>query len=774
MTGPGQVGPIRFGSFELNVRSGELRKGHTRIKLQDQPLRLLIALLNRPGDVVSREDLRQALWPSDTFVDFEHGLGVAVSKLRLALSDDPEKPRYVETLPRRGYRFIFPITLSPPTPAGENANCTHAEAKPVRRAIRFSRVAVLAGSIALLGTALSMWWFLSRRKHPLTDKDSIVLADFTNRTGDPVFDGTLRQGLAVQLEQSPFLSIISDVQIRETLELMGQKPDAELTPAVAREVCQRTSSAVVLDGTIAEIGSWYQLILRASNCVDGKSIASDEVLAKDKDSVLDTLSRASSDIRKRLGESRDTIQKYDAPLQQVTTPSLDALKAFSLSEAIPQQQGVDSGLPFLKRAVELDPHFALAYVQLSDAYDAVGESELASEYAQKAFDNRAQASERERLLIIETYYYASLGDTDRELSVYPVWQQTFPREASPWVDSSATHISLGDYERALQEAQQAIRLAPNSYVPYLNAGTALLCLNRLEEAEQLARRAVGRGIDAPALHLLLYQIAFLENNEKELRAQLALLLGTPDSGAALALFAQSDTEAYFGRLRSSLEYSSKGVAIARRVQFNELAAQGRIIDALREAEFGDPGGARQAATSALTVSSGRNAKLPTALALARAGDVARAQALADELDKRFPSNTPMQRFWLPAIRASIELDRKNPAGALLVLRDASDVGEVNSLGANLYPAYIRGQAYLGTHQGKEAAGEFQKFLDHSGLVVNSSLAALARLGLARAYSLQGDKMKTLKAYQDFFTLWKDADLDIPILKQAKAEYAKLN
>jgi eukaryotic-like serine/threonine-protein kinase len=769
MMGPGQVGPIRFGNFELNVRSGELRKGHTRIKLQDQPLRLLIALLNRPGDVVSREDLRQALWPSDTFVDFEHGLGVAVSKLRLALSDDPEKPRYVETLPRRGYRFIFPVTLSPPTPAGENGNCTHAEAKPVRQAIRFSRVAVLAGSIALLGTAL-MWWFLSLPKHPLTDKDSIVLADFTNRTGDPVFDGTLRQGLSVQLEQSPFLSIISNEQVRETLELMSQKPGAELTPAVAREVCQRTSSAVVLDGTIAQIGSRYQLTLRASNCVDGKSIVSDAVLANDKNGVLDALSRASSDIRKKLGESRDTIQKYDAPLQQATTPSLDALRAFSLSAARP----MDSGLPFLERAVELDPHFAVAYVQLSDVYDAAGESELASEYAQKAFDNRAQASERERLNIIEAYYYATLGDTDRELSVYPVWQQTFPREAGPWVDSSATHISLGDYERALQEAQQAIRLAPNSYVPYSNAGTALLCLNRLGEAEQLARRAVGRGINAPALHLLLYQIAFLENNEKELRAQLALLLGTPDSGAALALFAQSDTEAYFGRLRSSLEYSTKGVAIARRVRFNELAAQGRTIDVLREAEFGDSGGARQAATMALTVSSGRNAKLLTALALARSGDVARARALADELDKRFPSNTPMQRYWLPAIRASIELDRKNPAGALLVLRDASDVGDVNSLGANLYPAYIRGQAYLGIHRGKEAAAEFQKFLDHSGIVLNSSLGPLARLGLARAYSMQGDKMRTLKAYQDFLTLWKDADPDIPILKQAKAEYAKLN
>ena len=417
---------------------------------------------------------------------------------------------------------------------------------------------------------------------------------------------------------------------------------------------------------------------------------------------------------------------------------------------------MDSGLPFLKRAVELDPHFAFAYVQMSAVYDALGESELASEFAQKAFDNRVQASERERLLIIEMYYYATVGDIDRELSVYPVWQQTYPREAGPWVDSSATHILLGDYDRALQEAQQAVRLAPNSYVPYSNGSTALLCQNRREEGEQLTRRALGRGLDAPALHLLLYQIGFLKNNEQEMRSQLAPLSATPDSSDALALFAQSRTEAYSGRLRSSLELSNKGVEIARRVHFNELAAQGKIADALHEAEFGDPGMARQAVTMALTISSGRRAKLLTALALARSGDIARAQALGDEFERRFPSNMWMQRYWLPTIRASIELYRKNPAKALLVLRDVSyELGDVGIVGDNLYPVYIRGQAYLGTHKGKEAAAEFQKFLDHSGIVLNSPLGALSRLGLARAYSLQGDKARTLKAYQDFLAIWKD-------------------
>lgn len=777
---------IAFDNFEVDLRSGEVRKNGVRIRLQAQPFKLLVLLLKNAGDVVTREEICRELWTDDTFVDFEHSLAAAVNKIRESLGDAADNPRYIETLPKRGYRFVGKIRPEAPVvmpareaqehielqpvaaPASrENGDSTWAETAGKTR--RFTRQ---AGSVVALAAvmAISASWIFYKKPLALTAKDTIVVADFTNATGDPVFDGALRQGLAVQLEQSPFLSILSDQRIQETLQRMGRKPDSGLTPEMAREVCQRTSSGVVLDGTIAHIGSRYQLTLRASNCVDGKSIASDEVLAKDKDSVLDALSTASSDIRKKLGESLASIQKYDAPLEQATTSSLEALKAFSLSVPHP----MDSGIPFLKRAVELDPHFAIAYVQLSDVYDAAGESELASEYAQRAFDNRAQASERERLNILETYYYATLGDTDRELSVYPVWQQTYPREAGPWVDSADAHNSLGEYDLALREAQQAVRLAPHGYTPYGNGCTALLGLNRREEAEQLARQALGRGVDAPALHLLLYQIAFLKNDQKEMQSQLVPLSATADSGAALALFAQARTEAYAGRLRNSLGLSDQGVEIARRVHFNELAAQGKIAEALIQAEFGDPRRATQTVAAALTISSGRNAMLLGALALARSGDPVRAQALANQLDQRFPSNTRMQRYWLPAIRASIALDRGNPAKALLVLRDVSfEFGDMSIVGDNLYPAYLRGQAYLGTHQGKEAAAEFQKFLDHSGVVLNSPLGALARLQLARAYAMQGDAAKAKAAYQDFLTLWKDAEVEIPVLTAAKAEYAKL-
>src|SRR5579862_545228 len=776
---------IAFDNFEVDLRSGEVRKNGVRIRLQAQPFKLLVLLLKSAGDVVTREEICRELWTEDTFVDFDHSLAAAVNKIRESLGDSADNPRYIETLPKRGYRFVGKIRPEAPVVMPAREAQEHIELQPVAapakrengdstwtagvgKRRRFTRQA--ASGIALMAVmAIAVSWIYNRKPHALTPKDTIVVADFTNATGDPVFDGALRQGLSVQLEQSPFLSILADEQVQETLERMGRKPDAGLTPEIAREVCQRTSSGVVLDGTIAQIGSRYQLTLRASNCADGKSIASDEVLAKNKDSVLDALSMASSDIRKKLGESLASIQKYDAPLQQATTSSLEALRALSLSVPHP----MDSGLPFLKRAVELDPHFAVAYVQLSDVYDAAGESELAAEYAQKAFDNRAQASERERLNILETYYYATLGDTDRELSVYPVWQQTYPREAGPWVDSSDAHNSLGEYELALQEAQQAIQLAPNGYTPYNNACSALLGLNRREDAEQLARQALGRGVDAPALHLLLYQIAFLENNEKEMQSQLVPLSGTADSGAALALFAQARTEAYAGRLRNSLELSNKGVEIARRAQFHELAAQGKIAEALLEAEFGDPRRATEMASAALTISSGRNAMLLGALAFARSGDTVRAQALANELDRRFPSNTRIQRYWLPTIRASIELYRKNPAKALLVLRDVSyELGDLSIVGDNLYPVYIRGQAYLGNHEGKEAAAEFEKFLEHSGIVLNSPLGVLARLGLARAYSQQNDKAKAVRAYQDFLAIWRDADPGLPLLKAAKAEYAR--
>jgi DNA-binding winged helix-turn-helix (wHTH) protein/tetratricopeptide (TPR) repeat protein len=749
------------------LQSGELRKGPVRIRLQEQPLRVLTALLNKPGKVVSREELRQELWPSETFVDFEHGLSVAVNKLQQALSDDPDEPRYVETLPKRGYRFILPVSLPQPTAAEENGHATRAGTEPGGKVQRFTRVVVLAGSVALLGTVISARWFLPREERALTEKDTIVLADFTNTTGDAVFDGALRQGLSTQLEQSPFLSIIPDDRIQETLRMMGQKPDAKLTPEITREVCQRTSSAAVLDGSIAQIGTQYEITLKAVNCSNGNVLASTGVRASHKNHVLDSLGRAASKIRSKLGESRTSIRTYDVPLVQVTTSSLEALKLFSVYA---RGGGLVSPVPVLQRAIELDPNFAAAYAQLSDAaYDA-GEAELASEYAQKAFDLR----ERERLNISATYYGATLGDLELELRSWEVLQQIYPRDWGPWNNSASTRSSLGDYARALKDGQEALQLDPNKMNPYINAGCALLSLGRSEEAKEVAKHALARGFDVPDIHILIYRAAFLDGDAQAMEIQMAPLLAKEGEEAFDPLWEQSTTEAYFGRLKNSRAFSRRAREAVSGKNLNELTAMIQDAESLREAEFGDSGRAKQHAAAALALSSGRNAKIFTALALARAGDPARALVLADELNSRFPSNTLIQKYWLPTIRGAIELALNNPSRALDALKGVSyELGNNGVLASNLYPVYIRGQAYLGTHQGKEATSEFQEFLDHRPIVLNSPLGALAHLGLARAYSIQSEKSKARSAYQEFLSTWKDADSDIPILKQAKAEYAKL-
>ena len=771
MTGLRQASTIRFGAFELDLQSGELRKGRIRIRLQEQPLRVLTALLNKPGKVVSREELRQELWPSETFVDFEHGLSVAVNKLRQALSDDPDKPRYVETLPKRGYRFILPVGLPQPTAAEENEHATRAGTEAGGKVRRFTRVVVLAGSVALLGTVISAKWFLPREERALTEKDTIVLADFTNTTGDAVFDGALRQGLSTQLEQSPFLSIVPDDHIQETLRMMGQKPDAKLTPEITREVCQRTSSTAVLDGSIAQIGAQYELTLKAVNCSNGNVLASTEVRASNKNHVLDSLDRAASKIRSKLGESRISIKTYDVPLVQVTTSSLEALKLFSVYA---RGGGLVSPVPVLQRVVELDPNFAAAYAQLSDAaYDA-GEAELASEYAQKAFDLRDRVSERERLNISATYYGATLGDSELELRSWEVLQQIYPRDWGPWNNSASTRSSLGDYARALKDGQEALQLDPNKMNPYINAGCALLSLGRSEEAKEVAKQALARGFDIPDIHILIYRAAFLDGDTKTMEIQMAPLLAKEGEEAFDPLWEQSTTEAYFGRLKNSRAFSKQALQAVSGKNLNELTAMIQAAESLREAEFGDSGRAKQYVAAALALSSGRNAKIFTALALARAGDPARALVFADELNSRFPSNTLMQKYWLPTIRGAIELALNNPSRALDALKGvAYELGNNGVLATNLYPVYIRGQAYLGTHQGKEATAEFQKFLDHRPIVLNSPLGALAYLGLARAYSIQSEKSKARSAYQEFLSTWKDADSDIPILKQAKVEYAEL-
>jgi DNA-binding winged helix-turn-helix (wHTH) protein/tetratricopeptide (TPR) repeat protein len=757
---------LRFGTFEVDVRAGELRKQGVRIKLQEQPFHVLTVLLQRPGEVVTREELRNQNWPADTFVDFDNSLNTAINKLREALGDSADNPRFIETLPRRGYRFIAPVTGVDGTTRGTPTGVSAAAAPLSRKIVVAAAIAVLAA-----GIAGGLLWRARQARH-LTEKDTIVLGDFANSTGDAVFDGTLREGLSVMLEQSPFLSLVSKEGIHQTLGMMERPANTRLTPEITREVCQRTSSAAALDGSIALIGTRYTLILKAVNCANGDLLVSTEAQANDKSHVLDALGKAASEMRRRLGESLSTVQKYNTPLEQATTSSLEALQAYNFSGNTDNDA---AALAFLQRATQLDPNFAMAYWQMTVPYTIIGETALSAKSARKAFELRAGLSEREKLYIEVDYYHYITGDLINARRSAEVGDQTYPRELFCSTLGSFSN-ALGQYETGLKEHLKALRLAPNDPIAYRNIAFTYLLSNRVEEAEATGKEAHAKGLDS-RLAPVLYGIAFYRNDASEMARQAASATGKANDGELL-LALEADTAAYFGHPRKAREFSRQAADSAGRAGEKETAAGYYAVSALREALFGNADRAGQQAILAKGRASGRDMDYGLALALAYAGDAGQAQALADDLGKRFPEDTIVQFNYLPALRAKLALLRSNSQQALDSLQAAAPY----ELGLpaysfynwpNLYPVYVRGEAYLAARQGNEAAAEFQKILDHRGIVLNEPIGALAHLQLGRAFAMQGDTAKSRAAYQDFLTLWKDADPDIPILIAAKAEYAKL-
>jgi len=651
-----------------------------------------------------------------------------------------------------------------------------AERQPGKKSIPFGMTAAATAVIVILG--LSGWLFFSRRAHALSDKDTIVLGDFTNTTNDPVFDGALRQGLSVQLEQSPFLSIISDQKIQQTLQMMGQRPDAKLTAPLTREICQRTASAGVLEGSIAQIGAQYLLTLRAANCIDGESLASTEAQASDKNHVLDALGKTVSEIRNKLGESLSTVQKLDTPLEQASTPSLEALQDFSSGAKVQSTVGQAASLPFFKRAIEIDPNFALAYAHLGIAYTSIGEPSIAAAYTRKAYELRDRTSEAENYFISALFHKEVTGNIEKAADSCKLWIESYPRAEMPHVYlAGAIYPVIGQYEKAAEEAKEAIRLKPDFSVSYAFLMYNYTSLNRLDEAKIAFGETVARKVFNPMYLPALYQIAFLQNDAMAMAQQVARSAGQPAAEDEL-LSLEADTAAYSGRLKEAREFSRQAMDSAERAQEKEVAAMYFTLSALREALFGNADGAQRRATSSLQHSTGRDVQFGAALALAYAGDGARAQALADDLGKRFPEDTLVQLNFLPTLRAKSSVSRGNASEAIETLRAAAptELGQTtfSTYGWNvMYPVFVRAEAYLATHEGNEAAVEFRKILYHPGVVVNQPIGALAHLGLARAYMLQSETAKAKAAYQDFLTLWKDADSDIPVLKQAKAEYGRL-
>jgi eukaryotic-like serine/threonine-protein kinase len=636
------------------------------------------------------------------------------------------------------------------------------------RSARFRWAVISGATILVVGLALAGFLLHSRRMDSLTAKDTIVLADFTNNTGDAIFDGTLTQGLSVQLEQSPFLSIISDEQVQQTLQMMGQKPDAKLTPKIARELCLRTGSAAVLDGSIAQIGQQYLLTLKAVNCANGESLASTEAKASDKNHVLDALGKTASEMRRKLGESLDTVQKFDTPSEQATTPSLEAWQAYSLAVRKLHAMDYSGAIPLWQRAIDLDLHFALAYAGLGFSYLELGDTALAAENFTTAYNMRDQVSEREKFLISDGYYRGVTGDLDKLVQNSELWVQTYPRDSAVFNELGAAYGMSGQPEKSLAAFIEAARFAPKSAMWNGNLAINYIALNRFEEARATIQKAQSQNVDSPYFRILLYQIDFLRNDAAGMEDQAAMSMGGPIEDQMLA--AESDTAAYSGQLSKADALTKRAVDSAVRLQVKQNAAGYLAEAALRDALLGI-GRVKYLAATALQTSTDRDTQAVVALALALSNNRRQAQGLANVLAKRFPEDTIARFYYLPMIHAAIALDDVQNSKAIDALRPASRYEFIPQ--ASLFASYLRGTAYLDAPQGVLAANEFQRILDHPGMVTNGPIGALAHLQLGRAYALTGDTAKAKTSYQDFLALWKDADPDVPVLRQAKVEYAKL-
>ncbi len=642
---------------------------------------------------------------------------------------------------------------------------------------RSSKLLIAGGLIvAIVLLAVGVYYWHSHASAKLTEKDTIVLADFANSTGDAVFDDTLKQALAVNLGQSPFLNIVSEDKVHHTLETMGQQSAQHVSNDLAREICQRAGAKASIDGSISGLGTQYVISLNAVNCATGDTLARRQSEAPSKERILDALSDAASKLRSDLGESLSSVQKYDVPLADATTTSLEALKTLSIGQRTSREKGTSQSIPFMKRAVELDPNFAMAYTSLSTSYYNLNQIDLSIAAIKKAFELRDRVTERERSHITTLYYDIATGELEKATEGYKQWLQIYPRDATVHGNLANEFMVAGKYQDAV-EAERPQLAGDPTVVDFLNLAASYSGLNRFDEAQGAINDAFARKLDDPVIHENLYTLDFLRGDTAKMEHEVSLSAGKP-GWEDLILFQHSNTPAFHGRIGDARSLSRRAADASLRADLKEPAALWLADAALREAAFGNREQARQFTNESQKIApNSRDAQILIALAFARGGDGARALAIADDLNRRFPVNTIVQAVWLPTIRAQVESIRGSGAKAVDLLQTATtyELGEgIGSLNfVCILPAYVRGEAYLGAKQASAAAAEFHKILDHRGLVSNCWTGALAHLGLARAYALSGDTTKARTNYQDFLALWKDADPTVPILQQAKSEYAKL-
>jgi eukaryotic-like serine/threonine-protein kinase len=651
------------------------------------------------------------------------------------------------------------------------AAASQAVAGPMAKQRTAPRVAlVVVAALCLLSLAATTAVWSTRRAPKLTEKDTVVLADFQNTSGDVVFDTVLKQALTVELGQSPFLNLMPDKKTNETLRLMGRSAGERLTLDVAQEVCVRTGSKALVAGSISIFGTKFLVSLNAVACGDGAMLASAQAEAGTKEDVLEALSRAASRLRMELGESLPSIRKYDVPMQATTT-SFEALQSLSLANRVARIEGDAASIPLVERALEYDPQFAMAYVALARRYNNLDEPQLSLENSRRAYELRDRVTERERLQISAMYLRAT-GDLDSLNKILEVWKVEYPHDGGPHGRLCANYQFIGQYEKALAECQEALRLAPEDNSNYDNLAADYMNLNRYDESS-------GTCAEAYAHHLscaVAYDLDFLRGDMAGMMRELSAATGKPGEEDAL-LSAHANTLAFHGQLQQARDFSSRATAAALHSGLKESSSLWRVNAALWEAELGETARAQRAVNEAFELAPSRNTKVLGAIALARIGQTAKAGQLVRQLERSDADNTLLNIYWLPVIHAAIELKRGRSSNALAVLKTAAPYElaqpSPNEIGT-LYPVYLSGQAYLTAHNGPAAAEEFQKIIDHAGIVGNFVTGALAHLGLARAYALEGQTDKGRAAYQNFFALWENADPDVPVLKQAQAEYAKLH
>ncbi len=750
---------LLFDDFTVHRRERSLRKRGARLRLHGQAFDILLMLLDRPGQVVTREELKGTLWPRTTFVDVENGLNAAVKRLRHTLGDSAESPRYIETLPRVGYRFLGEVS------AGTSAPQPAVSAPGPRGRRRWLPAGI---AVVIAGLVVAAVWYVSPPRGGLSDADLVLVSDLVNTTGDPVFDGTLKRAVLVKLGESPHFNVLNEPNLRATLRLMERPPSTRLVPPLDREVCQRAGAKVVIGGAIAALGDSYTLSLEARNCLSGELVAHEEGRASGRERVLPTLGDMLPPFRRRLGESLATIERFNTPIAQATTASLSALKAYAMGDEDRLQDKEEESLAFYKMAVELDPQFAIAWTRLAAVYRILGHYDLSREAMARAFQLREHVSEKEQLYIAAHYYVDYVRDYSKAIQTYELWTQIYPRDWIPYNNLADAAALSGLYDKAIPAGEQALRLNPNSWFAYGTLANAYLRAGRYAEARAICDRAAVEHHVAPLVAMTAARIPYVLGDRAAIDAEIAAAAGPQQDQLVVVYVAQATSG--LARLKQARQLYGRALQAALERGEREYAANNAYDESLAEAELGDAAGAKADVARALEWNPDPAAGVYAALTLARVGETQQAAALAKAADVR-PDDTLHNAVALPAARAAIALAQHEPQRAIEALRAALtyDLSEV----ANGETLYLRGVAYLELGSPQAAAGQFQRLIDNHGSAL-TVYWPLAHLGLARAYAADGKPQQALEMYRSLLGVWSDADTGLPVLQQARAEYQRLS